>query len=180
LTIDIQKPNFELRTAILLIKAKTLGVSLPIEVAKLMAANVESARRLEGFLARVMTEAKLRNQEISEALVRGLLGALNDSEVRTIPAVRPKEVLKSVSSHFNITLSALEGPRRSKSLVGPRHLAMYMLRTYHHLPLEEIGGLFGGRDHTTVMHAVEKITKTLSGSEQLRVELESIRKKVYG
>lgn len=180
LTIDIQQPNFELRAAILLIKAKTLGVSLPIEAAKLIAANVESARRLEGFLARVTTEAKLKNQEISEELIRGLLGKLNDNDVHSIPAARPKEVLKTVASHFNITLSALEGPRRSKSLVDPRHLTMYMLRTYHHLPLQEIGSLFGGRDHTTVIHAVEKVTKTLSKSEQLRVELASIRKKIYG
>jgi chromosomal replication initiator protein len=180
LTIDIQQPNFELRTAILLIKAKNLDVELPIELAKLIAANIESARRLEGFLARLSTEAKLRNQEISEALVRGLIGTVNENEVSSIPPVRPKEVLKAVAGHYNIAMSALEGPRRSKSLVGPRHLAMYMLRSYHHLPLEEIGNLLGGRDHTTVMHAVEKITKTLSESEQLRVELVSIKKKIYG
>ena len=180
LTIDIQQPNFELRTAILLIKAKTLGVALPMDVAQLIAANIESVRRLEGFLARLMTESSLRNQEISEPLVRGLLGNLNDAEVRASPSVRPKEILKIVATHFNITLSALEGPRRSKPLVIPRHLAMYVLRTDHHLPLEEIGSLFGGRDHTTVIHAVDKVTKHLSDSELLRVELSSIRKKIYG
>lgn len=180
LTIDIQQPNFELRTAILLIKSKALGVSLSMETAKLIAANIESARRLEGFLARLTTEANLRNQEISEELVRGLLGRVNESEVRSLPAARPKEVLKIVAAHFNITLAALEGPRRSKSLVTPRHLAMYILRTYHQLPLEEIGSLCGGRDHTTVIHAVEKVTKSLSASEQLRLELAHIRKEIYG
>jgi chromosomal replication initiator protein len=180
LTIDIQQPNFELRTAILLIKAKTLGVTLPMDVAQLIAANIESVRRLEGFLARLMTESSLRNQEISEPLVRGLLGNINDAEVRASPSVRPKEILKIVATHFNITLSALEGPRRSKPLVIPRHLAMYVLRTDHHLPLDEIGSLFGGRDHTTVIHAVDKVTKHLSDSELMRVELSSIRKKIYG
>lgn len=179
LSIDIQQPNFELRTAILLIKAKTLDIKLPMDLAKLIAANTESARKLEGFLARLSTEAKLRNQDISEVLVRGLLGKTNENEISSIPVIRPKEVLKVVAAHFNIALAALEGPRRSKSLVAPRHLAMYMLRTYHHLPLEEIGKLIGDRDHTTVIHAVEKITKALSESEQLRIELTSIRKKAY-
>lgn len=179
LNIDIQKPNFELRTAILLIKAKTLGVLLSMELAQLIAANIESARRLEGFLMRLATESKLRGQEISESLIRGLLGNVSETEVRSLPTnVRPKEVLKIVASHYNIKPSLLSGPRRLKILVAPRHLAMYILRTEMQLPLEEIGGLFGGRDHTTVMHAVDKITNSLSRSEGMRIDLSAIRKKI--
>lgn len=180
LNIDIQQPSFELRTAILLIKAKTLGVSLEMEVAQLIAANIESARKLEGFLARLTTEASLRREPISEALVRGILGKFQDDAVRSGPSIRPKELVKLVSSHFNVTISALEGPQRSKQLVIPRHLAMYILRTDHRLPLTEIGWLFGGRDHTTVMHAVKKISQNLVESEGLRVELSTIRKKSVG
>jgi len=88
LIIDIQQPNFELRTAILLIKARTLHVTLPIDAAKLISANVESARKLEGFLTRLVSEARLRNQPISEELVRGLLSNLNDREARLRPTAR--------------------------------------------------------------------------------------------
>lgn len=180
LMIDIQQPSFELRTAILLIKAKTLGLTLSMELAQLIAANIESARKLEGFLARLTTESSLRNQEISEPLVRGILGKLVDDPTRAAPSVRSKDALRAVALHFNVTVASLEGPRRSKGLVIPRHLAMYLLRTDQRLSLEEIGRLFGGRDHTTVMHAVDKVAHNLATSERLRVELASIRKKIYG
>ncbi len=179
LTIDIQQPDFELRTAILLIKARRLNVSLPMDIAQLISANIESARRLEGFLTRLATESKLRNQPISDTLVKGLLGNVADTEVDMHSNVRPREIIKTVASHFNLKPTLLFGPRRLKSLVLPRHLAMYVLRTELQLPLEEIGDLFGGRDHTTVMHAVEKITNTLSTNEGIRVDLATIRKKLY-
>jgi chromosomal replication initiator protein len=179
LTIDIQQPNFELRTAILLIKSKTLGISLPMDTAQLIAANIESARRLEGFLTRLATESNLRKQKITESLVRALLGNVNEPTTQALPSLRPKELIKIIASHFNVNISQLTGPRRIKQIVIPRHLAMYLLRIELQLPFEEIGSLFGGRDHTTVMHAVEKITQDLSDSESLRIETSTIRKKIY-
>lgn len=179
LTIDIQQPNFELRTAILLIKAKALNLSLNMEAAQLIAANIESARRLEGFLTRLATEIKLKNQSLSMELVQALLGKTGESNSETKPITRPKEVLKIISAHFNLKSPLLQGPRRLKTLVLPRHLAMYFLRVELQLPLEEIGEIFGGRDHTTVMHAVDKVTKKLSFSEDLRLELANIRRKIY-
>jgi chromosomal replication initiator protein len=180
LIIDIQQPNFELRTAILLIKAKRLNLNLPMNIAQLIAANIESARRLEGFLTRLSTELKLRNQDLSESIVRGLLGLVQERDIKILPSIRPKEAIKVISKHFNIPQNLLIGPSRLQSLVFPRHIAMYIFRIELQLPLEEIGVLFGGRDHTTVMHAINKISRSLSTNERLRIELSTIRKKIYG
>ena len=89
-------------------------------------------------------------------------------------------ILNIVARHFNIKASILKGPRRLKNFIIPRHLAMYVMRNELKLPLEEIGAIFGGRDHTTVMYAVDKVTKLLSDSEGLRIELANVKKKIYG
>lgn len=179
LTIDIQQPNFELRTAIVLIKGKAFGANISMEVAQLIAANIESTRKIEGFLTRLLTESKLRNCEIKEPLVRSLLGNIQTPAVATQPNIRPKEVIAVVSKHFNISTSRLIGPIRKKQVVFPRHLAMYFLRTELSMSFEEIGSLFGGRDHTTIMHAVDKITSSLSVKDGVRIELASLRQKIY-
>ena len=179
LTIDIQNPNFELRTAILLIKAQQREVSLPMDVAQLIAGNITSTRRLEGFLMRLITETKTKNEPITPELASALLGQTNQV---TVPRrlVKPREVMSAAAHHFNLKLSQLTGPRRSKPIVVPRQILMYLLRTELKLPLMEIGRLLGGRDHTTIMHGIEKITNMLSTSEELRVDIAGIKQKLYG
>jgi len=134
---------------------------LPMDIAQLIAANIESARKLEGFLTRLSTESQLKNQQISEELVKALLGKVVEVDLNRRPTTRPKDILKIFSNYFNVKSSNIQGPSRLKSLVLPRHLAMYVLRTELKLSLEEIGSLFNRRDHTTVMHAVDKVTKGL-------------------
>lgn len=179
LTIDIQQPNFELRTAILLIKAQQRKVKLPMDVAQLIAGNITSTRRLEGFLIRLLSEAETKNEPITPELASALLGQTNQV---TIPRrlVKPREMLKAVARHFNLKPSQLTGPQRSKPIVVPRQILMYLLRTELKLPLMDIGQLLGNRDHTTIMHGVGKITKILPGSEDLRVDIAGIKQKVYG
>jgi len=179
LTIDIQPPDFELRTAILLIKAQQRGIKLPMDVAQLVAGNITSTRRLEGFLTRLMTEAQTKNIPITPELASALLGHINDIGVPQ-KLIKPKEVISAVASYFNLKLFELVGPKRLKPIVVPRQISMYLLRTELKVPLMEIGRLLGGRDHTTIMHGVEKVTKLLPESEDLRVDIMGIKKKLYG
>lgn len=179
LTIDIQEPNFELRTAILLIKAQQLSVSLPMDAAQLIAANVTSTRKLEGFLSRLTAEAQLRGQAISPEMVQGLLGSVPEQR-EAKPLVRPKEIVDAVAQHFDLKQAEIKSNVRSRPVLVPRQLAMYLLRQELNLPFVEIGQMFGGKDHSTVMHAVRKMGQELSQSENLRLELSLIRKSLYG
>lgn len=179
LTIDIQPPDFELRTAILLIKAQQKKFPLPMDVAQLIAGNITSTRKLEGFLIRVMTEVKTKNIPLTPEFVSALLGQTS-GEVISHRIVKPKEVISAVGFWYNLKMADLCGPRRLKSMAGPRQVLMYILRTELKIPLMEIGQILGGRDHTTVMYGVEKITNTLPTSEQLRVDITGIKQKLYG
>lgn len=179
LIIDIQPPDFELRTAILLIKAQQREVKLPMNIAQLIASNITSTRRLEGFLARLISEVQTRNVLITPELVTALLGNINGLGIPQ-RIVKPKEAISTLASFFDLKISDLTGPRRLKQIVLPRQILMYLLRIELKLPLMEIGRLLGGRDHTTIIHGVEKITKLLPESEDLRVDMAGIRKRLYG
>lgn len=178
LTIDIAPPDFELRCAILLIKAGQRGVDLPMDVTQLIAANIESTRRLEGFLFRLLTEIETKKTPLTVELVNSLLGKGDQEKPKK--TINPKEVFEAVASHFDLKVGQLRGKRRVKEIVLPRQVLMYLLRTELSLPLMEIGKLVGGRDHTTVMHGVEKITNLLSTNEDLRVDISEIKKGFYG
>lgn len=179
LIIDIQPPDFELRAAILLIKAQQRGIKLPMDVAQLIASNITSTRRLEGVLIRLITEVQTKNVPLTPELASALLGTPNDSAVPQ-RLVKPREIISAVASYFDLKLSDLTGPRRLKEIVIPRQILMYLLRVELKIPLMEIGRLLGNRDHTTVIYAVEKVTNLLPGSEDLRVDMAGIRKKLYG
>lgn len=179
LIIDIQAPDFELRTAILLIKAQQKNIKLPMDIAQLIASNITSTRKLEGFLIRLMTEVETKKEVLTPELVRALLGQVNEI-IAPQKLVKPKEVLSAVANFFNLRLSEIIGPQRDKKFVLPRQMAMYLLRNDLKTSLMDIGRLLGDRDHTTVMHGVGKITQLLPTSEDLRVNMMGIRKKLYG
>lgn len=178
LAIDIQSPDFELRCAILLIKAKQQNINLAMDVAKLIASNISGTRELEGFLTRLTTEAQLKKQVINPEFANALLGRVSEPQEKRI--VRPKEVLEMVADYFQIKSSQIKAERRLKKLVLPRQILMYLLRYDLRLNLMEIGEFLNGRDHTTIMYGVEKITNLLAESEDLRLSLSAIRKKLYG
>lgn len=180
LIIDIQEPNFELRTAILLIKSQQMKISLPMDVAQLIAGNISSTRKLEGFLSRLAAETRLRQEAISLEMTQSLFGSPIDPPIEARPVVRPKEIIEAVARHFNIKSHEIKGNVRVRSILVPRQLAMYLLRQELNLPYEEIGRLFGGKDHSTVMHAVRKMGLLFGSNEELRLELSSVRKKLYG
>ncbi|MFC1653694.1 chromosomal replication initiator protein DnaA [Patescibacteria group bacterium] len=176
LLIDIGDPSFELRTAILLIKSRQKGLDLPMDAARAIAAHVDSARKLEGFLVRLATESRLRGHQITIDLVQSILGKRTEAPITTPIIVRPLEVIRAISKYYDVSVKELRGPRRNKNIVLGRQLAMYIMRFDLKLALTDIGGMFGGRDHTTVMHGVDKMTKTLTDSESLRLDLTNVRK----
>ena len=174
LIIDISPPDFELRCAIVQIKTKERGIEIPMDLVQLIAGNINSARKMEGFLIRLSSEAKLKNTEITEDLIRSLLGKGIESNDQKIKAT-PGEVITAVSQYFSLGKRALLGPSRARPVSLPRQILMYLLRTQLNLPLQEVGRLVGGRDHTTVMHAVEKITRLASKDVQIRQDILGIK-----
>mgnify|MGYP001606026429 FL=1 len=169
LTVDIEPPDFELRAAILLIKAKKHGVDLPIDVAKIIAQKSQDIRQLEGFLLRVITEAKTKGDEITTLVADGVLSN-REQEKRLF---HPDEIINNVCGFYNIKPTQIKSPKRSAYLVRARQIAMYLLKKELGLSLVEIGNILGGRDHTTVMHGLGKIEGFLiSGS--LSGEIKSI------
>ncbi|RLC31645.1 chromosomal replication initiator protein DnaA [Candidatus Woesebacteria bacterium] len=174
LIVDISPPDFELRCAIVQIKTKERGIEIPMDLVQLIAGNINSARKMEGFLIRLSSEAKLKNTEITEELIRSLLGKGIESNDQKIKAT-PSEVITAVSKYFSLGKRALLGTSRARPVSLPRQILMYLLRTQLNLPLQEVGRLVGGRDHTTVMHAVEKITHLASRDVQIRQDILGIK-----
>ncbi len=158
LTVDIEAADFELLTAILLIKAKKHNIDLPIEVAKKIAEKAHDSRELEGLLLKTITIATSRGVEITPGLVEGILGQASPEDKLFF---RPDEIIKNICSFYNIKETLIKGPKRDQRLVRARQIAMHILKNDLSLSLVEIGNILGGRDHTTVMHGVKKIEKML-------------------
>ena len=158
LTVDIEAPDFELRCAILLIKAKKYSFDLPIEVAKAIAGTTEDTRQLEGALLRIITEYNTRGTLPTPDLATNLLSSKKTGGV----FFYPEEIIKSICSFYGIKETMLKGPRRDASLVKARQICMYLFKKELGLSFKEIGNLLGGRDHTTVMHGVRKVENMLS------------------
>jgi chromosomal replication initiator protein len=153
LTVDIDSPDYELRCAILLTKAKKFNFDLDIETAKIIAQKTEDTRELEGLLLRVMTEASNENEGASPGLAEKALKSNEDLKRE----VRPDDVIKSICEFYQIKPTQLKGIKRDAKLVRARQACMYVLKKESGLTFSEIGNLLGGRDHTTIMHGVEKI-----------------------
>lgn len=174
LIIDIQQPSFELRTAIVLSKAKAQRVNIPFDLAQQIATHVDSARRIEGIITIIRSEIELKGQTISPELIARILAQEKPANQpgRSISA---SDVIRAVANHFHITQAELKGQSRQKHLVVARHLCMYILKQDAHLTLVEIGKWFSGRDHTTVMHAIGKIEKDVAAHPQVNQDLNAIR-----
>ena len=174
LTVDVQPPDFELRSAILLIKAKKFNIDLTTEMAKLVAEKITDARGLEGFLLRLSTELSLLKKPISENIILNLLGKKKEKEL----VIRPDDIVNTICSFYNIKSTQLKGIKRDASIVLPRHICMYLLKEEVKLTFVEIGNILGGRDHTTVMHAVEKVETLLSNSSRVKEEILFIKNRI--
>jgi len=179
LTIDIGTPDFELRTAILLIKAKQRNITLPIALAKIIAASIENTRKLDGMLIRISTESQMNKIPIDEELVKKVLGK-TVKETKNIKTIKPEKIIETVASYFNLKLSQLKGAKRDRSYALPRQILYFLLRSELNSPLTEIGNLLGGRDHTTILHGVRKINGLLSTDENIRGDVLGIKQRLFG
>ncbi|MFC4454507.1 chromosomal replication initiator protein DnaA [Deinococcus sonorensis] len=177
LITDIQSPEFETRVAILKMNAEHHRMNIPQEVLELIARQVTSnIRELEGALMRVVAFASLNNVPFSRAVAaKALSNVFAPQEVK----VEMADVLRAVAGHYNIPPDAIRGSGRVREVVVPRQMAMYLIRelTGHSLP--EIGGFFG-RDHSTVMHAVQKVTEQLGRDSELTEAAAFLKRRLQG
>ena len=175
LIADIQRPDLETRIAILRSKLNGRENAVPPEVLEFIAHKAQSnIRELEGSLNRVMAYAQLHRSALTVDLAAAALQAVSPAQSgRSSP--RPDEVLQAVCRYHGVSLADLRGKQRDKRIVGPRQLAMFLLRDDAHLSTPEIGRLLGGRDHTTVMHGAHKISAELRRDAQLRGDLQAVR-----
>lgn len=180
LTVDIAPPDFELRVAIVNIKSRALRVAMPAEAAQLVAANLTDARAIEGFLAKLTAPGvgPATVETVTRLLGSRVVVGNGEAAVRA-RRVHPSEVLEAVATHYNIRPAALKGPKRDRPVARPRQVVMYLCKTELGLTLEEVGGLLGGRDHTTVMHGVETITRELLVNSRLREAVEEIKQALW-
>jgi len=175
LSVDIEPPDFELRTAILLIKSRKYGFSLTTDVAKIVSEKIVDARALEGFLLRLATlTTGNEHVEITPQLAISALGK-GKSEITTI---HPDSIIETVCSYYNIKPTQLKGERRDAFLVKPRHVCMLLLKEEIGLTFVEIGNLLGGRDHTTVIHGVDKMKDLAITSEKIKEEILLIKNRI--
>ncbi|MBC7341382.1 MAG: chromosomal replication initiator protein DnaA [Clostridia bacterium] len=167
LITDIQPPDYETRVAILRKKAEEEGINLPDEVMAFIAGRIQAnIRELEGALIRVAAYAAMNQRPIDSQLTQEALKDLVDkapSHVLTI-----KEIQKVVADYFNLRVEDFKAKKRSHNLAFPRQIAMYLSRELTDNSLPRIGEEFGGRDHTTVMHACDKISSLLTEDEDLQ------------
>ncbi|MGP4038971.1 chromosomal replication initiator protein DnaA [Gracilibacillus sp. D59] len=177
LITDITPPDLETRIAILRKKAKAEGLDIPNEVMLYIANQIDTnIRELEGALIRVVAYSSLINQDIDASLAAE---ALKD----IIPSSRPKvitiqHIQEEVGKRYNVKLEEFTAKKRTKSIAFPRQIAMYLSRELTDFSLPKIGEEFGGRDHTTVIHAHEKISKLLGTDELLNKEIEEIKEQL--
>jgi chromosomal replication initiator protein len=175
---DIQQPDVDMREAILLSKIRRQNLDIPQEVLHYLAQSVSSSiRDLEGTLLRIVTQAKINNSSVSLELARSFI--TQRLERTTITKATPKEVLDLICSYFNIRHADIKGTSRVSKYVLPRQLTMYILRNDLGLQFENIADLLGKKDHTTVMHGVDKIATNVEKSDKLRGLVADIRAKLY-
>lgn len=178
LMADLQAPDFETRVAILNRKAALDQFTLPGEVAHLVAERVSSnVRELEGALTRLHALSSLQNVPIT----------LKSASATLEPLLQPKtinvsieDIKKAVATHFNLKVADMTSKRRTKNLSFPRHIAMYLCRKHTTSSYPEIGGQFGGRDHSSVIHAASVVSAKVTSDTKIRDMIEEIERSLLG
>jgi chromosomal replication initiator protein len=174
LVTDIKPPDFETRVAILQKKAAEDGLSMEEEVIEFIARNRKtSVRQLEGAVIKLLAYSSLTRREMTIELAREALGPREGEEEDQGPT--PEEIRKRTAEAWGVTVDNLVSKRRTKNFTVPRQIAMYIIKTLLDLPYTEIGGLFGGRDHSTVIHSVNKVEADMAADAELRRRVQKLR-----
>ena len=176
LIADLQPPDVETRIAILRKKSDDEGINLPEDVVQFLAANMKSnIRELEGSLVRLGAYSSLTGQTISMEMAKTVLRDIIGEKRKIITMDDIEEV---VAGRFHIKIAEIRSRRRSKTLVHPRQIAMYLCRELTDASFPEIGRHFGGKDHTTIIHACKQITKAKEADPGLQATLESLKDQI--
>ena len=174
LTVAVEPPELEMRVAILLKKAEAEGLALDETVAFFVAKHIQSnIRELEGALKRVMAYARFTGQLISVDLAREALRDVLASQSRQVSI---ENIQKTVADYYKIKVSEMYSKKRTRNVARPRQVAMALAKELTQMSLPDIGEAFGGRDHTTVLHACRKIAQLKSTNNELTVDLASLLK----
>jgi chromosomal replication initiator protein len=179
LVTDIKPPDFETRIAILRKKADEDQIALADEVLEFIARNCRSnVRELEGAVIKLLAYSSLTRREVTIDLAREALGGvLSGGES---PEITPTLIRERVAQLFGVTVDALSSKKRTKEVTMPRQVAMYLIRELLDLPLVEIGRLFGGRDHSTVIHSIQKVEEDLAGDDAFHARVQALRAELTG
>ena len=177
LIADIQPPDLETRMAILRVKADLLGYRIPDDIIAYIAGRVQTnIRELEGCLNRLIAYQQLHRTDLTMDVARAAMSTLENDNRET--RMSSKQIAQAVAEYYHISLEAMCGKQRDKHIVTPRQIAMYLIRQETQGSLLEIGQLFGGRDHSTVLHACEKIDRAINIDTALRREIIAIREQL--
>ncbi len=171
---DIQPPDYETRVAILMNKASSLQIELGMDVAEFIATHIDNnIRELEGALTKVIAHSRLHGQPINLASTQEILGMyLSKTQVK----VNAKAVLQKTADYYEISYNDIVGTKRSREIVVPRQIAMFIMREELGMSYPRIAKSLGGKDHTTIMHGVKKITTQLDRDIVMSQEIQSIKK----
>lgn len=178
MTVDISKPDFETRVAILQSKSREKNYPLSQEILHTIAGSIQSnVRELEGTLNKIVAYHQFKNIQPSLESVESLLQSFAPSMARR--SMTPKHLIEVVAVYFDISLEQILGKSREQRFALPRQIAMYLMREETKSSYPAIGTTTGGRDHTTAIHACQKVTALLKADEQIRRDLELIRERLY-
>jgi len=169
---DIQVPDVDVRLAIIQKKMESKNINIPNEILNIIAQRVTTnIRELEGVLNQVITTSQTLGQPPDAKLTNLILDRFSYPSSTQAVTITPKKVVKTVADFYQVSQKELKGKRRTKEIAQARQVTMYLLRTKAGCTLTEIGDILGGRDHSTVIHGVDKITKQREGNTKLQEEL---------
>jgi chromosomal replication initiator protein len=178
LVARIEKPCYETRVAILQKKARMRGLTLPEDVVCYIAAKVENnTRELEGAIMKIQGMASLQEGHIDLDLAKAALG---DTATPDQKRVTIQQIFDAVTKYYNVRLNDLQSKKRHKSIAFPRQVCMFLARRHTRYSLEEIGGYFGGRDHTTVLHAVRTVGEDMTNDREINKQVSYIENQLTG
>lgn len=177
LVADLSPPDYETRLAILRKKAEEDDVALDAEVLDLVADTCRSSvRELEGAIIKLLAFSSLTQRKLTLGLARAALAGLGEAE--TAEQFTPEAIRDFVAEAWGVTGAALASRRRTRELAVPRQVAMYLIREVLDMPLQRIGALFGGRDHSTVIHSIRKVRRQIESDAAFRAQIAEVRARV--
>ncbi len=177
LTVDIQPPDYETRMAILKKKEELDGLQIDNEVMKYIATNVKSnIRELEGALTKIVALSRLKKQEVNVTLAEEALKDLISPDDKK--QITPALIIDVISEHFSITSTDIYSVNKSRNIAYPRQIAMYLCRKLTDYSLSDIGKIMGNRDHTTVLHGIDKVEANMKKDPSMQNTIEVLTKKI--